>query len=75
MHGDEWVPCSGCDGEEGWTDYAAERAQQRLAVLRDQAALRRATMPDQPDDPPTADEVAEREALYRMQSWPVGGDE
>lgn len=72
MDGDTWVYCDGCDGEEGWGDYAAERAQERLNELREQAAHRRATMPDHPDDPPTADELAEREALCRMQSWPDG---
>ncbi len=50
-------------------------AEHRLAELRALAAQRRATMPDYPDDPPTPDDLAERDALNRMQSWPDGDDQ
>ncbi len=47
---------------------------ERLAELREMAAHRRATMPDYPDEPLTDDHRAERDALFRMQSWPKGDD-
>jgi hypothetical protein len=44
--------------------------QERLAELRAAAAIREETMPWYPDEPDTAEDRAEKDALIGMQSWP-----